>query len=180
MTHSESSSAETSQAAVAAEAPGPNPAQADTKPPPPGIASTKRQSAIKSKKTWPPVSAPLAELLEEAKELLGTSSPEPSGTTRGQSSEADERARVAEIEQRASGTPPTHSAETANRLDRSGHTTTRIGRRALLQVVAALGATVIGYAFGHVVAGNDKAMRFFLAATVTTGLFWYSRPSRLR
>ena len=46
-----------------------------------------------------------------------------------------------------------------------------IRRRAWLQVLGAIGAAGIGYAFSHVVAGNDRAMRVFLAVAVTLGLF---------
>ena len=170
MTQSEASSAETHQAAISAETPRPIPPQTDSKPAPRDIAAaTARQTAIRSLESSASSKRSLAELLDEAKALLGTSDTEPSGKVRGQS-EASERDRLAEIEQGTSGALRTHSAETANRLHRSGHIT-RIGRRAVLQLVAALGAAVIGYAFGHVVAGNDTAMRFFFAAAVAMGLF---------
>lgn len=142
----------------------------NSRPAPRDIAAAKaRQAAIQSLEATASSKRSLAELLDEAKELLGTSNPKPSGTVGGQS-EADERARPTEIEQGASDRPPSHSAETANRFHRS-EGTTRIGGRALLQLVAALGAAVIGYAFGHVVARNDTAMRFFLTAAVAMGLF---------
>lgn len=169
MTHSESNSAETSEAAIAAETSAPIPAQTDTTPATRrDVAANERRSAIQSLENLASSERSLTDLLDEAKALLGTSNPEPSGMSRGQS-EANETARPAEIQRATSGAPPTH-AGTADPLHRSRHTI-RIGRRALLQVVAALGAAVIGYAFGHVVAGNDTAMRFFFAAAVAMGLF---------
>jgi len=170
MTQSESSSAETHQVAIAAEASGPNPPQTNSELGPRDVtAANVRQSAIQSLENLASSKRPLAELLDEAKELLGSSKREPSGTICGQS-EANQRARLTEIEQRTGGGPPSHSAETATRLHRSGRTT-RNGRRALLQLMAALGAAAVGYAFGRVVAETDIAMRFFFAAAVAMGLF---------
>jgi hypothetical protein len=169
MTHSESSSAETSQAAIAAETPEAVPPETYSGPTPRDVAAANaRQAAIKSLEDTASSKRSLAALLDEAKALLETSNPKPSETTRGRL-EATARARLADIKQATSGVPPTQSVETVNRLERSGHTT-RIGRRALLQLVAALGAAVIGYVFGHVVAGSDTEMIFF-AGTVAVGLF---------
>jgi hypothetical protein len=168
MTHSEASSAETDQERVAAD--GTDSAADHSKPAPRDITTANvRQSAIQSLEKSASSERSLAELLDEARELLGTSNPEPSGSIRGQS-EATERLRFAEIKQGMSGDPPSDSAETANRFHRSGHST-RTERPAFLQVVAALAAAVIGYLFGHIVAGEDTVMRFFFAATVGMGLF---------
>jgi hypothetical protein len=167
MTYPGSSSAETDQAAIPPEA---NRASIRRPTPQDGAAASDRQDTIQSLENLASSGRPLAELLEDAKHLLRASNPDPNVTVR-EESVTKEKARPAEIEQEASGGRLSHRAETASRLYRSGHAA-QIWRRAWLQVLAALGAAVVGYAFAQVVAGNDRAMRVFFATAVALGLFF--------
>ena len=165
MTYPESSSAETDQALIPPEA---NRASFRRPTPQDGAAANDRQDTIENLAVS---DRPLAELLEEAKHLVAGSNPVPNVTVRGESA-TNEKVRRTEAEQATSGARLNHGAETANnRVCRYRHIA-QIWRRASLQVLAALGAAVIGYAFGHVVAGNDRAMRLFFAAAVAMGLFF--------
>src|SRR5262249_44713008 len=130
-----------------------------------GAAANVRQDAIQSLENLASSGHPLAELLEEAKQLVGASNPEPNVTAR-----RTPAAYLGDIEQETSGGRLDLRAETAKRLQRSRHFA-KMWRRARLQISAALGAAVIGYAFGHMVAGNDRLMRFFFAVAVGIGLF---------
>ena len=147
------------------------PADADSKPTPQdGAAVNVRKRAIQSLENLGSSDRPLAELLDEAKRLLDSSNPEPSLMARA-TSDRNEKARQAEIEQRAGGDGLRDRAETANRLRRSGHTC-RASGRIWLQAVAVLAAVVVGCGFGYVVAGNDHRFQIFLSATVAVGLFF--------
>jgi len=170
MTHPASSSVATHEAAIGVET---NPVLTDDYSKPASQDSTAaniRQDAIQSLENFATTGHPLAELLERAKQLIGAGKPEPNATGRGIPA-MHEKSHLANIEQETSGRPLDLRAKTTNRLHRSGHFAVT-WRRARLQILAALGAAVIGYAFGHVVAGNDHVMRFFLAAAVTMGLFF--------
>jgi hypothetical protein len=162
MTDAASSSAETSQASIPADGNGKPAAQESA-------ATNVRRDAVQSIESLVSSGRPLAELLEEAKQLVDAGPrPEPDGAREIRD---DEKPRPGEMDQETSGGRPNDRAQRANRFGSFQHTT-QIWRRARLQGLAALGATVIGYAFGHVVAENDRAMRFFFAAAVAMGLFF--------
>ena len=170
MTFPASSSAEAYQASIRAEADPPSiPPHADSKPTPQdGAAANVRQDALESLENLASSDRPLSELLDEAKRLLDSSNPEPPLTAHA-TSERNENARQAEIEQRTTGDGLRKRAETSNRLRRSGHTS-RIWRRAWMHAFAILAAVVVGCAFGYVVAGNDRPMQIFFSAAVAVGL----------
>jgi hypothetical protein len=169
MTFPASSSAETYQATIPAEADRASiPPDADSKPTPQdGVAANVPQDAIESLENLASRDRPLAELLDEAKRLLDTSNPEPNLAAHAKS-EANEKPRLAEIEQETSGRL-SRQAETANPLRRSGHAS-RIWRRVWLKILAVLAAVVVGCAFGYVVARNDRPMQIFFSAAVAMGL----------
>jgi len=172
MTDPASSSTEAHQETIPAETnpPSTQTPNAYSKPAPQDIAAANvRQDPIQSLENLASSGRPLAELLEDAKQLLDASNAESNATARGKS-EINEEVRQAEIEQERSSGRLNRRAEIAGRSRRSGHLT-QIWRRVRLQVLAAFGAAIIGYAFGHVVAGNDRAMRLFFAAAVAMGLF---------
>jgi hypothetical protein len=153
MTYPASSSAETHQSAPTAETTiRPD---AYSEPAPQDIAAKLRQETDRP---------------EEENQLIDGRNAEPNGTARGKS-ETNEKAPLAKTAQETSGRLNRLAETSQPQFRRSGHLS-QIWRRTRLQVLAALGAGIIGYAFGHVVAENDRAMRLFFSAAVGIGLFF--------
>jgi hypothetical protein len=86
------------------------------------------------------------------------------------SSPAENHAASRPAENHAASIPAESSSpDTTKRLQSVGRLRW-IWRRARLQVLAVLGAAVIGYTFGYIVAANDRPVQFFLSGTVGIGL----------
>ena len=136
---------------------------------PHGVAAADvRQEAIQSLEDLASSGRSLAELLEEAKRLVSPGKPEPNVMI-GEKSKANAEPPLAGKEQQTNGGQLNRAPETANSIHRSRHNTA-ISKGAWIRVLAALAATVIGLAFGYVVARNDRFAQILFSSAVALGL----------